>query len=311
MIKWTPMVGTFTGTACGPDEQEKQPDKKPTCWKTQNNLEMCQADPAKECQTINGVKSCNKGCGEINGDFWCAKNEDKKRENNKDGDKPLPEIDDNISNPEKNLQDMQKGDFKDVLKGVETRINASNTSIGNLENSVDTVNNTLLDIKDSIDDQTSTEEAQADQLGQINSKLGDIADGLANGGDGDGDGGGDGECDPSKQDCDDTGGDMPCEKTDAGNCVPSSWWESKYKDGIKSVWDKNYQDLSNTQLMRFVNDPVDIPAGSPPPSQMCIDFRFVNFGCHDFSLPPVIFTLFYILTQIMAVAIGRKMIIGG
>jgi hypothetical protein len=303
MIKWTPLVGTFTGVACGADEQDKQPDEKPTCWQTKNNLKMCQADPNKECKTVNGVRSCTAGCGEINGDFWCKTDGNAPREPNKDGDKPLPEIDDNITNPEKSLQDMQKGDFKDVLKGVESRISASTTGIGNLENSVDTTNNTLLDIHDTLIDQTSIAESQTDQLGQINSKLGDIADGLgAGGGGGDGDGegeGGDGECDPNKSpDC-------------VAQAGVTSWWNSSYEDGLGGLFEEKMNDFENSDVYAQLNTPLSISGGGANPTwNFCMNFGFADYGCEEIKIPDLVWTFIKACILFGAAILCRRLLIG-
>jgi len=303
---WWANVGTFTGTACGAnDDAEKPKEPPPVCWKSKNGLKMCQADPDKQCQTINGIRQCKQGCGEVNGDFFCKTDERPPRDFDKKGDKELPEISDDITNPEKSINDMQKGDFKDVLKGVETRVSASIQGIANVENSVDNVNNTLLDIKDSIDVQTETEEAQTDQLGEINSKLGQIADGMGQPGGGDGDGDGDGgpdgngECDPNK----------------SPDCVAASgvtsWWKSSYENGLSGLFAEKMNNFKNSQAYATLNTPLQLSGGGATPRwNFCMNFGFADYGCSEINIPDFIWHFIKACMLFGAAILCRRMIIG-
>lgn len=305
--RWWANVGTFTGTSCGAkDDTEKPKEPPPLCWKSKNGLKMCQSDPDKQCQTINGIRQCKQGCGEVNGDFFCKTDERPPRDFDKKGDKELPKIDDAIDNPEKSIDDMKKGDFKDVLKGVETRVSASIQGISNVENSVDNLNNTLLDVKDSIDAQTETEEAQTDQLGEINSKLGDIADGLGNGGgDGDGDGEGEGEGD----------GDGECDPNKSPDCVANagvkSWWNSSYKNGLDGLFKEKMQDFKQSEAYATLNQPLTLSGGGLAPNwNFCMNMGFADFGCHSINIPDFIWTFIKSCMLFGAAILCRRMLIG-
>lgn len=128
--------GTIGG--CEPPE--------PDCIIAGNGMEVCKEDPNEKCESTeqNGQTvyfNCEAGCGFVNDQFLCT--------TEPDSDGEIPDLskcfkvgnswacpsdpttpDDNIQNPEKPLPDMNKGDFKEVQKGVETRLDATNSLLG-------------------------------------------------------------------------------------------------------------------------------------------------------------------------------------
>lgn len=304
---WWANVGTFTGTSCGAkDDIEPPKEPPPVCWKTKNGLDMCQADPDKKCQTINGIRQCKAGCGEVNGDFFCKTDERPPRDFDKTGDKELPKIDDTITNPEKSINDMQKGDFKDVLKGVETRVSASIQGMANIENSVDSTNNTLKDIKDIADTQTTVQEAQLAELGEINSKLGEIADGMGSEGNGDGQGGG--------EDDSDSEGSGECDPKKSAECASGgvrSWWNSPYKDGLNGLMKDKLEQFERSDVYKSLTQPLDIGGGGASPKwNICLNFGFADYGCEDLSVPDYLWHFIKACFLFSAAILCRRLLIG-
>ena len=111
--------GTFTGVKCGETDAgpiEPEEDAPKECFTLANGIKWCWADQDKKCARIDGVLTCETGCGTINGDFVCIESPD---------DPTLPDpppVDDNINDPNKPASDMKKGDFKEVNKGIESRL---------------------------------------------------------------------------------------------------------------------------------------------------------------------------------------------
>ena len=288
--KWYPQVGTFTGAACADNEQSVPPPEPPKCWVTKNNLKMCQQDPAEKCVTINGVQQCESGCGFINGDFFCQDKNDTVPPKRTDDDKPLPEVDDTIDNPEKPMSDMVKGDFKDVQKGVESRLAVVSTGIGNLENSVDTGNQILEQIEQ------NTEGALADNQTQIG-LLGDIKEALT----GEGGADGDGECDPEKS---------PTCATDGDAGAPSSWWNSVYPDGITGIIDAKKAHFQSSSAYESMTQEIDIGSGTVQPWQFCFNGSAMNFGCFDIEIPPYVLQFVRLCILFGAAILCRRLLIG-
>lgn len=296
--KWWPLAATFTGAACGEKESEEPPPDAPKCWETQNALNMCQFDPAEKCLTVNGVQQCEAGCGFINGDFFCKTDkepEPPKKDVNKD--KPLDEVDDNISNPDKKSGDMTKQDFKEINKGVETRISQSVTMMGNLENSVDEVDNTLKGIQDTLNEANSLQQS-------ANSILSDIKAGAGSGtgsGDGDGDGDDSGECDPLL--------DKDCL---AANGSPKSWWQSSYPDGFTGLLQDKQAQFQASEAYKAMTLETNIGGGGTQPNwNFCFNFGFADFGCKELIIPAWIWLFIKSCILFTAAITCRKLLIGG
>lgn len=295
MKQWTPMVGTITGKSCADDEQTKElpPEQKPKCWSSTNNLDMCQADPQEKCVVVNGVSKCESGCGYINGDFWCAKKDTSKDPAPpKQDTKPTDPID-TITDPSKAMSDMTKADYKEAQIGVESRLTQVNTTITNVENSIDQSNTLLNDISSNTG-QSVTNDAIT------NSLLTDIKNELADGnGDGSGDGGG--ECDPKKDPTCGTGGD-------AGN--PSSWWSSVYPNGITGIINEKKVKFQQSDAYKSMTQDIAIGSGTVQPWQFCFNANMMNFGCFNLEIPPYVLAFVRLIILFGAAILCRRMLIG-
>lgn len=282
---WRPVIGTLTGAACGQTEQQEPPKEPPKCWKTNNGLNMCQADVDEKCVTVNGVQQCESGCGFINNDFFCAdtKAPPPKR---KDDDKALPEPDDNITDPQKSINDMIKSDFKDVNRGVESRLAVVSTGIGNLENSVDTGNQILEQIESNTAESLQNDQAQLEALKGIESALG---------------GDGDGECNPEKN---------PNCATDGDSGDPASWWNSVYPTGIKGIIDDKKAQFQASSAYEAMSEEVNIGTGNLAPWQFCFNSSVMNFGCFDVEIPPYVLAFVRLCILFGAAILCRRLLIG-
>lgn len=298
-MKWWANAGTFTGAACGAEESEVPPPDAPKCWETKNGLTMCIQDPAEKCVTVNGVQQCESGCGYVNSEFYCQDKTAEPKPDPNDKDKPLPPTDDAITNPEKPLQDMLKGDFKDVQRGVESRVGQVVTGIGNLENSVDALDNSLESIGDKLDESNSLAQAG-------NSLLKGIKEGLSEDG---------GECVPSPQD--DCSGDPEgdCDPLTDKNCAnetgaPSSWWNSQYPEGMTSLLNDKKSSFQNSNVYTMLSQDLTISSGAAPDWQLCFDVLSSSFGCHSIVIPPYIWTFIKACMLFGAAILSRRMLIG-
>lgn len=291
--KWWANAGTFTGAACGEKETETPPPEATKCWETTNGLSMCIQDPAEKCVTVSGVQQCEAGCGYINGAFYCADKEPPKPDPN-DNDKPIPDPDDNISNPEKPIGDMNKGDFKDVQRGVESRVASVGIAVGNLENSVDGLGNTLDSMNDKLDKANGIGEAQ---LGYLKG----IKEGILEGGeDGDGDGEPDGNCDPLK--------DKKCDGNTGASGI-KSWWNSKYPDGINTLLSKKKNEFTESSAFQAMTQELTLTGGAAPDWRMCFDA--LGFGCYSLNVPPYIWNFIRACMLFGAAVLSRRLLIGG
>lgn len=155
--RWQPVpdgsgvTGVYTGGQCTPEEKEIEPDEPEQCFTQGNGQKVCLEDPNKKCAKIDGVVTCQSGCGYINGEFFCFENDDP--------DNPLPDPDDEITDPDKPLNLMTKGDFKQVQRGNETRldilgqlIKKSNANESEMLAKAGTTNKLLKEISDKIDE---------------------------------------------------------------------------------------------------------------------------------------------------------------
>lgn len=182
MVRWQPLPGlnggesgVFTGAACGEEESTTPPAEKENCVTMKNGQKLCVAKKAEKCITLDGVQQCEAGCGTINGEFMCAESD---QPGEPDPNDPDVEPDDEVQDPDKTTEQMTKQDYKDVNKGIETRLDL------------------LAQLMERQNGQTSTGgaangakiDATNRMLGSIDGKLSElIAQGQ--GGDGDDDGG--------------------------------------------------------------------------------------------------------------------------
>lgn len=297
LTMWRPLVGTLTGASCGENEQETPPPEPPTCWQTQNNLKMCQQDPDEKCVTVNGARQCEPGCGFINNDFFCADKTDEPPTPPKPKtDKDLPEPDDDITDPEKTADQMLKSDFKDVQRGVESRLGVVSTGIGNLENSVDTGNQLLNSIKGTLEGASNIQNGILSELtrqGNVN---------------------GDGECDSDKEDCLPPGGTCDPNKQECEDFAtgPRSWWTKKYPDGLEALFAEKEQKFLASDAYQAMQLSSNLPTGGTGPSwNFCVEVGSLgSFGCSDLTVPPIVWTFIRLCFLFGAAILCRRLIMG-
>lgn len=105
----------------------------PDCTTTPSGMKVCKEDPNEKCTAnSSGAMDCPQSCGYYNQQFVCFENPEVPPEEPEEPDTPRPPADDNIENPDKPLQDMLKKDFKDVQRGVETRLDGFAADMANL-----------------------------------------------------------------------------------------------------------------------------------------------------------------------------------
>lgn len=116
-----------------PSDPMPPPPEPPECAITPTGMKVCKEDPNTKCTAnSSNAMSCPPSCGYLNNVFVCFENPDVDPEQPEEPDTPRPPKDDNIENPEKPLQDMLKKDFKDVQRGVETRLDGFAADMANL-----------------------------------------------------------------------------------------------------------------------------------------------------------------------------------
>ena len=279
--------GTFTGVKCGatdggPLEPENNAPKD--CFTLKNGVKWCWADKAEKCQVVNGVEQCASGCGTVNGDFVCY--EDTPVVPPKDRDQLTPP-DDTLTDPNKSINDMVKGDFKEINKGVESRLDNVVTSITNSTIAMD-------EVSDKVGLTNSKLDGIGMQLDGIGKQLGHI-DGTLEGAFGD-----DGEPDSGSGD----NGDCA-----AGEC---SWYESAYPDGLVGIWQERSAALQQTPMFDFVNQFSFQPSGSQPDMQLCLNIAsYANFGCHSIEVPAAVWLFLKVCILFSAAMLCRALIFGG
>ena len=171
MTRWQPLPtpqgepsGIYTGRACGEEETETPPAEKENCITMKNGVEMCVQEKANKCIVLDGIEQCESGCGTKNGEFICTTAPDDNNVN--DPDAPNKEIDDEITDPDKLSDQMTKTDYKEINKGIETRLDllAQLVERGNNKAVVGgSANGSKIDSTNRL-------------LGEINDKLGEISE---------------------------------------------------------------------------------------------------------------------------------------
>jgi hypothetical protein len=160
--------------ACAIKDGE-DPNAKDDCSPNGAGQLVCKADPSEKCTASNGFLQCEEGCGYLNDVFMCFPDPEEPDEPD-EPDVPDPTPDDDITDPNKPMADMVKSDFKDVMKGVETRLNSTkkeledvqknndkntkslNEALKGLGSKIDKTNNKLDGIQDTLDDTLYGEE---------------------------------------------------------------------------------------------------------------------------------------------------------
>ena len=172
--------GTFTGVKCGETDAgpiEPEEDAPKECFTLANGIKWCWADQDKKCARIDGVMTCETGCGTINGDFVCMESPD---------DPTLPDpppVDDDINDPDKPSSDMKKSDFKEINRGIESRLDVlaqliqqanarpgvsmqdTNRALGELGNKLDILTGVVQDGFDGLQQDGDNEGGGDDEVG--------------------------------------------------------------------------------------------------------------------------------------------------
>lgn len=121
-----------------PSDPIPDPPEPPECTTTKSGMKLCKKDPNEHCTAnSSNAMSCPPSCGFINNtDFVCFENPPEEPpeepEEPEEPDTPRPPKNDDIENPDKPLQDMLKKDFKDVQRGVESRLDGFAADMANL-----------------------------------------------------------------------------------------------------------------------------------------------------------------------------------
>lgn len=262
-LRWQPLptaqgqpAGTFTGASCGDEESTTPPPERETCFTLKDGSQYCLNDKDKKCTRIDGVEVCQPGCGTLNGDFVCFDGQDDDPTNPGD---ELEDIDDNITDPNKSINDMTKGDFKEVQSGSEQRLDQLARLLQNSNNANRTNHNASM----------SQYQASNRTLGNIDSKLEGIGDTLtAMAGTLDGiaeslSGDPDGDCEGD--DCDDEttgpGIDYSTDALTEFTGEPNDWEERNFGTVMKAAVDR----MQEAPIFESVSTFFDVSFGGDCP----------------------------------------------
>ena len=272
--------GTYTGAACNAEATSIAPDEKEECFTLKSGIKWCWANPDEKCSIVNGQEQCDSGCGYINGDFVCYETEEDPiipRDP-----KPKDPIDDEITDPNKSINDMVKGDFKEVNRGIENRLNNVIITNENIESAVEGVENEVKKTNSKLDGIGRQLDGQGKTLKGIEKGLGDAF--------GD-EGSPDGSCE--------------------GDCI-GSWYETAYPDGMVGIWQEHSEALQQTPMFGFLNQFQLSPNGTQPDLNVCFNLGAMgDFGCSSFEIPAIIWPFIKIVILISAAFLCRALIFGG
>lgn len=278
--------GTFTGVKCGDKDGgplEPEEDAPKDCFTLKNGVKWCWADPKEHCQVVNGQEQCSSGCGYVNGDFVCY--EETPVIPPREDQEPNP-IDDTITDPNKSINDMIKGDFKDISRGTEQRLDNIAIAINNNQNSTDKVADAVGITNSKLDGIGMQLDGTGKDIGAIKG----ILEGALTG---------------------EEGGGTP--DTGAGDCTENcSWYESAYPDGLVGIWQERSAALQQTPMFEFVNQFSFQPSGSQPDMELCLNVAsWANFGCHSLEIPSFVWVFLKICILFTAAMLCRALIFGG
>lgn len=272
--------GTYTGAACNAEATSTAPDEKEECFTLKSGIKWCWANPDEKCSIVNGQEQCDSGCGYINGDFVCYETEEDPIIP-KDP-KPKDPIDDEITDPNKSINDMVKGDFKEVNRGIENRLNNVIITNENIESAVEGVENEVKKTNSKLDGIGKQLDGQGKTLKGIEKGIGDAFG-------------------------DEGSPDGACE----GDCT-GSWYESAYPDGMVGIWQEHSEALQQTPMFGFLNQFQLSPNGTQPDLNVCFNLGAMgDFGCSSFEIPAIIWPFIKIVILISAAFLCRALIFGG
>jgi hypothetical protein len=281
------------------------PPDDPECVEGGNGLMACIANPEDKCDVDSAsigedgnpqptYSNCEAGCGFVQGVFFCATEPDavpnfELCEITSTGYVCPSNPDDNVEDPTTPINDMKKGDFKDVNIGIESRQNVTNdllaTSIANDKNNTQALQNQLQGISTNLSNHLN---GLGSKLTGIDGELKDIGDGI------------DGINEALNP-------ESPPEIGD-----PESWWESSYEDGIAGIWADKRGAFAQTPFIQFLDSFKITPSGTQPDFNFCFNLgKLGNFGCKQLDVPSVIWAFIKICMLISASFAARRIIFGG
>jgi hypothetical protein len=165
-----------------PSDPTPPPVPPNECTTTGSGFKVCKNDPNEKCTANStGALTCGSSCGYVNGEFMCFTQKDPIVDPNKPDPDPRPDADDNISDPLKPISDLLKSDFKDVQKGVETRLDGLATDLSNMTkaqefaaNKADKSAGQSNKLLNSINQNTANTVEELKKLGQSGGEVGSI-----------------------------------------------------------------------------------------------------------------------------------------
>jgi len=130
---FAPDVGNTDACSAPPSTPTPPPVPPEVCHKTGSGFKACNGDPNEKCTALpSGQMSCPASCGYLNGQFMCFTEQDPTPDPNKPDPLPRPDKNDEIDDPQKAISDMVKGDFKQIQRGVESRLDGFTVDMQNL-----------------------------------------------------------------------------------------------------------------------------------------------------------------------------------
>lgn len=286
--------------SCGPDDEitdpeipEPDPDDINSCTTLSGGAKACPANPSDKCQLDgDGKMTCEPGCGFITSggqtEFFCINESEVEGPGDGDGEG------DGEGNGEGNGTGYDDTQFRREVKQHFDRTN----------DNLDTINESINSLNDPLNNIDS-------KLGNIEGLLADginvnVSGGGAGPGDGNGDLPGDGEGENEGENPPETGilKDSPSEGR-------SSWYESIYEDGAKTVWDKHAQSFEQSEFKQYLTNFIPQVGGNLAFPQFCLDVGLFNFGCHQVEIPPHVIAFIRLVILITAGFAVRRIIFGG
>lgn len=309
-----------TGQACTGEEPDYgQPQTPPDqgCA-TVGGIEfyaLCPIDPNEVCNQIvvDGYThhQCPQGCGSTNGEYFCSypdenangipdKDEDPDNPDNPDPDNPDP---DNPDPDNPNSPDLSE--TNSLIVGLQTKADRSNAElttisgkISDLASKTNTSNSLLSSVDLNTGKTANNTETTATNTGLIASNTGAISEntGVIAG--------------------NTTAILDALEPSDIPSVFnpdsASSFYESRYENGIQGVWDQKSEALKQTGFFQFLEQfKMSFSGGSAPDMQICFNVM-VDLGCKSIPFDwTVILPFLKICILLTAAFTCRKIIFGG
>ena len=280
----------------------EQPED-PKCFRGGNGMLICESNPDEKCTKTDSSQigasgeplpvysNCQAGCGFVVDKFMCGEEPSgvpnfELCEVTQTGYACPSEKNDQIADATKQTQDMTKQDFKDVNIGVESRQDTTNDLLSSLlandKNSAEALHNQLQGQAANISNHLNGLGSKLDGIGTKIDGVGDKIDETFN---------------PSET--------RPIPE-------PSSWYESKYENGVQGVWDDYRQRLNDTSFFQFLNQFSLSPSGTQPDWNMCFNLGALgNYGCERIEVPAFIWNFVRLCILVTAGFTCRRIIFGG